>query len=95
MNVCIEIASLNRASSQDLFWPSHVGPSRGIATNYTCMPFDLENADASFERLARLAMAPHKTSAPHEAPRLRSQPTPKRRTSIALFAKHPDAPAAA
>ena len=51
LRVCINIPGLNRAASQDLFWPSRVGRSGGYPCNYVCMPFGLLNMNASYQRL--------------------------------------------
>ncbi|XP_073353820.1 uncharacterized protein [Aegilops tauschii subsp. strangulata] len=76
VHVCVDVASLNKASSQDLFWPSHVGRSRGLTTNYTHMPFGLESAGTTFQRLAPLAMAPRETPKASGALRsLRGEPS--------------------
>ena len=59
LRVCINIPSLNRAASQDLFWPSHVGRSGGYPFNYVSMPFGLLNMGALYQRLAQRTMASH------------------------------------
>lgn len=59
LRVCVNIPGLNRAASQDLFWPSRVGQSEGYPYNYVCMPFGLLNIGASYQRLAQRAMASH------------------------------------
>ena len=78
--MCIYLASLNRACSQDLFWPSRVGRSGGYICTYICMPFSLLNACTTYQRFTRLALASHEARssalAPHEAPTLHEPPEP-------------------
>ena len=51
LRVCIDIPGLNRAASQELFWPSRVGRCEGPPHSYVRMPFGLPNAAAAHERL--------------------------------------------
>ena len=51
LRVCVDVPGLNRAASQELFWPSHVGRCEGPPHSYVCMPFDLPNAAAAHQRL--------------------------------------------
>ena len=44
------IPGLNRAASQDIFWPSRVGCCEGPLHNYVCMPFGLPSVAATFQR---------------------------------------------
>ena len=57
LRVCVNISGLNRAASQDLFWPSRVGRSGGFPCNYVCMPFGLLNMGATYQQFTQLALA--------------------------------------
>jgi hypothetical protein len=57
LRVCVNIPGLNRATLQDLFWPSRVGRSGGYPCSYVCMPFGLLNVAASYQRLMQGALA--------------------------------------
>ena len=53
LRICIDIPGLNRAASQECFWPSHVGRYGGPPHSYVRMPYDLPNAAAVCQRLMR------------------------------------------
>ena len=53
LRVCIDIPGLNRATSQERFWPSHVGRFEGPPHSYVRMPYGLPNAAAVRQRLMR------------------------------------------
>lgn len=67
LRVCVNIPGLNRAASQDLFWPWRVGRGRGYPCNYVCMPFGLVNVGAMYQRPARAVHASHKAQRLAEA----------------------------
>ena len=53
LRVCIDIPGLNRAASQERFWPSRVGRCEGPPHSYVGMPHGLPNAAAVHQRLVR------------------------------------------
>ena len=53
LRVCIDIPGLNRAASQERFWPSRVGRYKGPPHGYVHMPYGLPNAAAVRQRLMR------------------------------------------
>ena len=53
LRVCIDIQGLNRAASQERFWPSRVGWCEGPPHSYVCMPFGLPYVAAAFQRHLR------------------------------------------
>ena len=53
LRVYIDIPGLNRAASQERFWPSRVGHCEGPPHSYVRMPYDLPNAAAVRQRLMR------------------------------------------
>ena len=53
LRVCIDIPRLNRATSQERLWPSHVGRCEGPPHSYVRMPYGLPNAGARYQRLMR------------------------------------------
>ena len=53
LRVCIDIPGLNRAASQERFWPSHVGRYEGPPHSYVRMPYGLPNAAVVRQRLMR------------------------------------------
>ena len=55
--VCIAILGLNRAASQERFWPSRVGRCEGPPHSYVRMPFGLPRVAAAFQRNLRSIMA--------------------------------------
>jgi hypothetical protein len=48
LRVYVNIPGLNRAASQELFWPSRVSQSGGYPCSYVRMPFGLLNVAASY-----------------------------------------------
>ena len=50
LRVCVNIPGLNRAASQERFWPSRVGRCEGPPHSYVCIPFGLPSMDAAFQR---------------------------------------------
>ena len=48
LRVCIDIPGLNRAASQELFWPSRVGRCEGPPHIYVRMPFGLPSVAIAF-----------------------------------------------
>lgn len=57
LRVCVDIPGLNRAASQERFWPSRVGSCEGLPHNYVRMPFGLPNAAATYQRHLRSILA--------------------------------------
>ena len=53
MRVYIDIPGLNRAASQERFWPSRAGRCEGPPHSYVRMPYGLQNAAAVRQRLMR------------------------------------------
>jgi len=53
LHVCIDIPGLNRAASQELFWPSRVGCYEGPPHSYVHMPFGLPNVVPAHQCLLR------------------------------------------
>ena len=53
LRICIDVPGLNRAASQERFWPSRVGRCEGPPHSYVRMPHDLPNAAAVRQRLMR------------------------------------------
>ena len=53
LHIYIDIPWLNRAASQEGFWPSRVGRCKGPPHSYVRMPYDLPSADAVRQRLMR------------------------------------------
>ena len=50
LRVCVDIPRLNRAASQERFWPSRVGRCEGPPHSYVRMPFGLPNAASTYQR---------------------------------------------
>ena len=48
--VCIDVPGLNRAASQERFWPSCVGRCEGPLHSYVCMPFGLPSVASAYQR---------------------------------------------
>ena len=59
LRICINIPSLNRPASQELFWPSSIGRCEGHPHSYVCMPFGLPGTAASLQRCMRGVLASH------------------------------------
>ena len=57
MRVCIDVPGLNRAASQELFWPSRVGRCEGSPHSYVHMPFGLPSMAAAFQCNLRSVLA--------------------------------------
>ena len=57
LRVCIDVPGLNRAASQELFWPSRVGLSEGPPHSYVRMPFGLPSVASAYQRNLRRALA--------------------------------------
>ena len=57
MRVCIDIPGLNRAASQELFWPLRVGRCEGPPHNYLRMPFALPSVASAYQRNLQRALA--------------------------------------
>ena len=53
MHVCIDIPGLNRAGSQELFWPSRVGRCKGPPHSYVRMPLCLPSVASAYQRNLR------------------------------------------
>ena len=53
MRVSIDVPGLNRAASQERFWPSCTGRCEGPPHSYVRMPYGLPNAAAAYQRLMR------------------------------------------
>ena len=57
LRVCIDVPGLNRAASQDRFWPSRVGCCEGPPHSYVRMPFGLPSVASAFQRNLRSILA--------------------------------------
>ena len=57
LRVCIDAPGLNRAASQERFWPSRVGRCEGPPHSYVCMPFGLPSMSSAFQRNLRSILA--------------------------------------
>ena len=57
LRVCIDIPGLNRAASQELFWPSRVGRCEGPPHSYVRMPFGLPSVAFVYQRNLRRTLA--------------------------------------
>ena len=57
LRVCVDVPRLNRAASQECFWPSRVGRYEGPPHSYVCMPFGLPNTAVTFQRHLRSVLA--------------------------------------
>ena len=57
LRVCVDISGLNRAASQDLFWPSHVGRCEGPPHSYVRMPFGLPSMAFAFQHNLQIILA--------------------------------------
>ena len=50
LRVRVDIPGLNRAASQELFWPSRMGRCEGPPYSYVRMPFGLPSMAVAFQR---------------------------------------------
>ena len=57
LRACIDIPGLNRAASQELFWPSRVGRCKGPPHSYVRMAFGLPSMAAAYQRDLRSVLA--------------------------------------
>ena len=57
LRVCIDIPGLNRAASQERFWPSRVGCCKGPPHSYVRMPFGLPSVASAYQRNMRRVLA--------------------------------------
>ena len=58
LHVCIDVPGLNRAASQERFWPSRVGHYEGPPHSYARMPFGLPSVASAYQRdLRRVLVA--------------------------------------
>ena len=57
LRVCIDVPGLNRAASQEIFWPSRVGRCEGPPHSYVRMPFSLRNMAVAHQRHLRGILA--------------------------------------
>ena len=59
LRVCVDVPGLNRAASQELFWPSRVGRCEGPPHSYVRMPFGLPSMTTAYQRNLRSILAAH------------------------------------
>ena len=57
LRVCIDVPGLNRAASQERFWPSRVGRCEGPPHSYVRMPFGLPSVASAYQRNMRQVLA--------------------------------------
>ena len=57
LRICIDIPGLNRAASQERFWPSRVGRCEGPLHNYVGMPLGLPGVASAYQRSVRQVLA--------------------------------------
>ena len=57
LRVCVDVPGLNRAASQELFWPSRVGRCEGPPHSYVRMPFGLPSVASAYQRNMRRVLA--------------------------------------
>ena len=57
LRVCIDVHGLNRAASQERFWPSRVGRCEGPPHSYVRMPFGLPSVASTHQRNMRRVLA--------------------------------------
>ena len=57
LRVCIDVPGLNRAASQELFWPSRVGRCEGPPHSYVRMPFGLPSVSFIYQHNLRRTLA--------------------------------------
>ena len=73
--VCVDVAGLNRAASQEPFWPTTVGRRRALPCSYVRTLFGFRNAAATFQHLARQASGARE--AQWQAVRTEREPDPR------------------
>jgi hypothetical protein len=59
LRVCVNIPGLNRAASQERFWPSRAGRCEGPPHSYVRMPLGLPSAAVAFQHHMRGVLAAH------------------------------------
>ena len=57
LRVYIHVPGLNRAASQEPFWPSRVGRCEGPLHSYVRMPFGLPSVASAYQRNLRCVLA--------------------------------------
>ena len=57
LRVCIDIPGLNRAASQERFWPSRAGRCEGPPHSYVRMPPGLPSVASAYQRSMRRVLA--------------------------------------
>ena len=57
LRVCIDVPGLNRAASQEPFWPSRVGRCEGPPHSYARMPFGLPSVSLAYQHNLQRALA--------------------------------------
>ena len=57
LRVCVDIPGLNRAASQERFWPSRVGRCEGPPHSYVRMPFGLPSVASAYQCNMRRVLA--------------------------------------
>ena len=57
LRVSVDVPGLNRAASQERFWPSCVGRCEGPPHNYVRMPFGLPSVATAYQRNMRQVLA--------------------------------------
>ena len=57
LRVCVDVPGLNRAASQESFWPSRVGRYKGPPHSYVRMPFGLPSVASAYQRNVRQVLA--------------------------------------
>ena len=57
LRFCIDFPGLNRATSQELFWPWSVACCKGPPRSYVRMPFGLPSMVAAYQRDLRSVLA--------------------------------------
>ena len=53
LRVCIDVPGVNRAASQELFWPSRAGRCEGPPHSYVRMPLCLPSVASAYQRNLR------------------------------------------
>ena len=57
LRVCIDVPGLNRAASQERFWPSRAGHCEGPPHSFVRMPFGLPSVASAYQRNMRRGLA--------------------------------------